>query len=81
MSFEKRIMQSSFIENKEQIEKDWDRKFGDRKNEIVFIGQSMDEKLIKSLLDNCLSKEIELDSRNWRDSYKDEWPIERVYPI
>ena len=74
-------MQSSFIENKEQIEKDWDRKFGDRKNEIVFIGQSMDEKLIKSLLDNCLSKEIELDSRNWRDSYKDEWPIERVYPI
>ena len=81
MSFEKRIMQSSFLENKEQIEKDWDRKFGDRKNEIVFIGQSMDEKLIKSLLDNCLSKEIELDSRNWRDSYKDEWPIERVYPI
>ena len=81
MSFEKRIMQSSFLENKEQIEKDWDRKFGDRKNEIVFIGQSMDEKLIKSLLDNCLSKEIELDSRNWLDSYKDEWPIERVYPI
>ena len=74
-------MQSSFIENKEQIEKDWDRKFGYRKNEIVFIGQSMDEKLIKSLLDNCLSKEIELDSRNWLDSYKDEWPIERVYPI
>ena len=81
MSFEKRIMQSSFLENKEQIEKDWDKKFGDRKNEIVFIGQSMDEKLIKSLLDNCLSKEIELDSRNWLDSYKDEWPIERVYPI
>ena len=27
-------------------ESDWDKNFGDRKNELVFIGQDMDEKLI-----------------------------------
>ena len=60
MSFEKRIMQSSFIENKDQIEEDWDSKYGDRKNEIVFIGQNMNEKIdnvfIRQLLINRLRR-------------------------
>ena len=33
---------AAFVENQEHIEPGWDKKFGDRKNEIVFIGQEMD---------------------------------------
>ena len=81
MSFEKRIMQNSFIENKDQIEEDWDSKYGDRKNEIVFIGQNMNEKLITSLLDNCLLTDFEEGSMNLNESYEDDWPIERAYAL
>ena len=81
MSFEKRIMQNSFIENKVQIEEDWDSKYGDRKNEIVFIGQNMNKKLITSLLDNCLLTEFEEGSMNLNESYEDDWPIERAYAL
>ncbi len=39
MPFDQRIQYVDFIENKENIESGWDKNFGDRKNEIVFIGQ------------------------------------------
>ena len=65
MPFEKRIMQYAFVENQEQIESGWDDTFGDRKNEIVFIGHHLDEKLIRSLLDNCLSTNHEIDTGKW----------------
>ena len=79
MPFEKRIMQYAFVENQEQIESGWDDTFGDRKNEIVFIGHNLDEKLIRSLLDNCLSTNQEIDTGKWESGYEDEWPLERVY--
>ena len=37
MQFNERIKYLSFVENQKLIEKDWDKKFGDRKNELVFI--------------------------------------------
>ena len=48
------MLLGSFVENQTQIESDWDTIFGDRKNEIVFIGQNMDEALIKKELNACL---------------------------
>ena len=81
MNFEKRIMQHAFVQNQEQIESDWDLKFGDRKNEIVFIGHDLDEKLIRSILDNCLSTNHELETGKWKNGYADNWPIERVYAL
>ena len=42
MSFEKRSQFASFVENQAHIESAWDSTFGDRKNELVFIGQDMD---------------------------------------
>ena len=80
MPFQSRIKQLSFIENQHQIESDWDIDFGDRKNEIVFIGQNMNETLIRSLLDRCLSTDKELETKQWEKGYKDDWPVEMVYP-
>ena len=54
MLFHQRMKYLPFLENQKQIEKDWDKKYGDgdRKNEIVFIGQEMDKmkKLDKNLI-------------------------------
>ncbi len=81
MSFEKRIRNLTFIENQDQIEKDWHKDFGDRKNEIVFIGQDMDEQQIKSNLNACLSSDEELNTQKWKDGYDDTWPVERAYAL
>lgn len=81
MTFQERIQSITFIENQEEIEKDWDIRFGDRKNEIVFIGKDMDEKLITKELNLCLSNELELENKNWETGYQDKWPVERITSI
>lgn len=81
MPFEERIRYAGFIENQQHIESGWDKKFGDRKNEIVFIGQDMVEESIKDELDSCLSTEDELATNFWIDGYNDHWPIQRFSPI
>ena len=81
MLFHERIKYLPFVENQKQIESEWDKLFGDRKNEIVFIGQNMDEKLIKDELELCLSTDDEINSREWKSGYSDEWPVERMTPL
>ena len=56
MPFKNRIQQIAFIENQDEIEKNWDKTYGDRKNEIVFIGQNMNEDLIRSHLEKLFIK-------------------------
>ena len=43
-----------FVERDPSILKDWDEKYGDRMEKIVFIGQKLDKEAIKKALDNCL---------------------------
>ncbi|MEM9685707.1 MAG: GTP-binding protein [Bacteroidota bacterium] len=81
MPYQKRIQYLAFIENQKHIELDWDKTFGDRKNEIVFIGQDLNEKQIKSELSSCLSTDKELASQKWKLGYDDEWPVQRVYAL
>ena len=81
MLFHERIKYLPFVENQKQIESEWDKLFGDRKNEIVFIGQNMDEKLIKDELELCLSTDDEINSREWKSGYSDEWPVGRMKPL
>lgn len=81
MPFKRRSEHLSFIENQQQIESDWDIKFGDRKNEIVFIGQDMDEEILRSLLDACLATTEEINSSKWEKGYQDDWPVQRAYAL
>ena len=81
MPFQKRSQFLSFLENQEQIEAEWDATFGDRKNEIVFIGQAMDEQSIRNHLDACLSTDKEIESNRWSKGYEDIWPVERAYAL
>ncbi|CAL2106251.1 putative metal chaperone YciC [Tenacibaculum sp. 190524A02b] len=78
MTFEERIQYMAFVENQEEIESGWDHKFGDRKNEIVFIGQNMDETLIRSHLDACLITDEEVLLGHWKEGYEDNWPVQRA---
>ena len=81
MPFKNRIQQIAFIENQEEIEKDWDKAYGDRKNEIVFIGQNMNEDLIRSHLERCLLSEDDLKNLDMENGYEDVWPVERAIPV
>ncbi|WP_299537207.1 GTP-binding protein [Ulvibacterium sp.] len=79
MPIKKRIQYLSYTENQDIIEESWDKTFGDRKNEIVFIGQEMDEAKIRADLDACLATDRELESQRWLEGYSDNWPMPRMH--
>lgn len=45
-----------FMEQNPNVKKDWDEKYGDRMEKLVFIGQNLDRKAIEAELDKCLEK-------------------------
>ena len=78
MPFNERISFASFVDNQEQIESDWDSNFGDRKIELVFIGQNLDRHAISKMLQKCLISDSELN--NWKNGdfqKADNWPIQQ----
>lgn len=81
MAYEKRTQYLAFVENKETIESDWDKTFGDRKNEIVFIGQDMDQEKISADLERCIATDEELNTLQWQNGFEDEWPVQRAYAL
>ena len=81
MSFDKRSQYLGFLENQDEIERHWHEVFGDRKNEIVFIGIDMDKEAIVAALNKCLSSTHELDAEYWTEGYEDDWPIEGAYAV
>lgn len=81
MPYGKRIRFVDFVENQKAIEAEWDKNFGDRKNEIVFIGQDMDEALIRKQLEACLANKAELESEDWKNGWEDDWPIQKSYAL
>lgn len=60
MPFMERIKFQSFADNKDYIESRWSKQWGDRMNEIVFIGQDMDQEKMIADLENCLLQDNEL---------------------
>jgi G3E family GTPase len=76
MPYQERINYASFNENKDQIELEWDAQFGDRKIELVFIGQHLHKEGMITDLENCLLTDEEL--QVWQQELfpeQDQWPI------
>jgi len=60
MAYHERIAYPDFKENKALIESKWDKDFGDRLNELVFIGQNLDKEALYVQLEVCLLDDFEL---------------------
>lgn len=78
MPFEERINYNAFLENKDYIESQWDTIFGDRKIELVFIGQDINKEKMIAQLEDCLLTDIEI--KLWQKQLfpqEDSWPIAR----
>lgn len=75
MPFEERISYPVFVENQNRIEERWDIKYGDRLNELVFIGQQMEKEKIWEDLLSCLCTEEELKFWEGGGFFEDHWPL------
>ncbi len=54
MPFAERMRYASYVHNRDTIEARWSRQWGDRMNELVFIGQDMDKEKMIADLEQCL---------------------------
>ena len=76
MPFSERINYADFVNNQQTIESEWGSDFGDRKIELVFIGQQLDVSAITNKLDECLLNQEEVSE--WKDGklqLTDNWPV------
>jgi len=71
----RRAMNPTYLENQEAIQDKWDKKWGDRMNELVFIGQNMDQQQITADLDECLLRDHEIIEMESGTGFEDNWPI------
>jgi G3E family GTPase len=74
MSLRERMMHPSFVEYKDMIEARWDKDFGDRQNEIVFIGQDLDPAQIIAELESCLCNQAEIKAMQAGKKFDDPFP-------
>ena len=76
MPYNERTSYISFLENQKTIESRWDKKFGDRMNEIVFIGQEMGTEIITSQLEDCLCNDDEITQMEiGKKEFADPFPV------
>lgn len=75
MPFEERMRYPSFAHNREIIENRWDKQWGDRINELVFIGQNMNKQQMIADLENCLITKSEEELFGKNTNFKDPFPV------
>jgi G3E family GTPase len=75
MPFNDRIQYPSFVENKDYIESKWHKTWGDRMNELVFIGQDIDKESMIEDLEKCLMKDKEYSKVETNTSFIDPFPV------
>lgn len=75
MPLEQRIRYASYIEYQKEIEGKWTKKWGDRMNELVFIGQIEDQAKSVQEIENCLLTETEeqafFSGADWIDPFEE----------
>lgn len=74
MPMNHRVQYHSFIENQAFIESRWDKNWGDRINELVFIGQYLNKEQILQDLTNCLINDDEKKLFDRKVNFEDPFP-------
>lgn len=74
MPYTERIEFPSFVHNKAYIEAKWHKLWGDRMNELVFIGQGMDKVKMIADLEKCLLTEGEINLFEQSTTFTDPFP-------
>ena len=69
-----RLRNPVYMANMKAIESRWTREFGDRTQELVLIGQDMDEAAIRAELDACLVSDRELRQMRDGQAFRDPFP-------
>ena len=75
MSFNERISYQVFVDNKDFIESKWSKQWGDRMNELVFIGQDVDKEKMTVDLEKCLLQSNEQYLFENKMAFNDPFPI------
>jgi G3E family GTPase len=79
MPFAERMQYNAFVENRQTIEAKWSREFGDRQNELVFIGQDLDKEQMLQELEACLCNSLEIKAmQQGLFPTQDEWPVPTI---
>ncbi len=76
MPLSERIRYQSFVDNREYIENKWYRQWGDRMNEIVFIGQNIDKEMMIADLEKCLLQDSDQEIFESNKGFNDPFPNE-----
>jgi len=74
MPMKERLNYPSFVANQTYIESKWSKQWGDRLNELVFIGQHMNKENILTNLEKCLLNDDEIISFQNKNVFKDPFP-------
>jgi len=75
MPFSQRLRYGAFNENRPYIESRWHKRFGDRQNELVIIGQDLNPARITTELTDCLCIESELKQMEAGGAFEDPFPV------
>ncbi|MDR6564719.1 MULTISPECIES: GTP-binding protein [unclassified Arcicella] len=65
----------AWLENKKTIMERWDKRFGDKINELVIIGQDLDKEAIIEELEECLCVEEEIVRMQKKGTFIDPFPV------
>jgi G3E family GTPase len=75
MSEKERLNYPSYVQYKPELDKKWDKEFGDRQNELVIIGQDLEQETIIAELAACLCTKEEIIAMNKGKKFKDSFPV------
>ena len=74
MTFSERITYQSFADNQKFIESKWSKQWGDRMNELVFIGQDIEKEKMIADLEKCLLQDNEQKQFESKKGFQDPFP-------
>tara|TARA_B110000240_G_C13501161_1_gene453923 strand:+ start:2113 stop:3315 length:1203 start_codon:yes stop_codon:yes gene_type:complete len=76
MTYNERINYQAFVDNQEYIESKWSKQWGDRMNELVFIGHDIEKEKMIADLEECLLQNNEQHLFENKTNFTDPFPLD-----